>query len=61
MACTTEISSVTNTINKLHIQSPLHFFSQQNLYHDKQYIMDKLFHKYHLPLFKNIDHPALII
>ena len=60
MECTTEISSVENTINKLQINFPLHFFYQQNLNHDKQKIMDELFHKCHLPLLKYIDHPALI-
>ena len=34
-------------------------FLQKNVYHDKK-IMDELFHKYHLPLLKDIDHPKLI-
>ena len=60
MACTTAIYSVENTRNKLHIQYPLHFFCQNNLYHDKQDIMDELCHQCHLPLLEYINHPALI-
>ena len=59
MACYTEISS-ENTINKLQILSTVHSVYQQNLYHDKQDIIDELFYQYHLPLLKYIDHPALI-
>ena len=32
----TVISSVSNTINKFHIQSDLHFIYKQNLYNDEQ-------------------------
>ena len=59
MACTTEISSVSNTINKLHIHYPLHYLYQQNLYHNKQENIDELFYQYHIPLLKYIDHPKL--
>ena len=57
---TTEIYLVVNTIKKFHIQSSLHFFYQQNIYHDKQEIMDELFHQYHIYLLKCIDNPAFI-
>ena len=60
MAFITEISSVANTINKLHIQHPLHYFYQQKLLRDKQEIIDELFFQYPIPLLKNIDHPAFI-
>ena len=60
MACTTAISLVANTIKKFHIQYSLNYVYQQNLYHNKQDIMDELFHKYQLPLLRYIEHPALI-
>ena len=60
MAKNIEISSVANTIKKLHIQSDLHFIHKKNLYHDKQYEMDEIFDEYHVPLLKVIYHPALI-
>ena len=59
-AKTTVISSVENTIKKLHIQSDFHLFYKQNLYHDKEKEMDKRFDGYHLLLLKYIYHPALI-
>ena len=40
MACYTEISSLENTINKSHILSNLHYFTQQNFYHYKQEVID---------------------
>ena len=39
----TEISSVENTINKLHIQSDFHFIYKKNLYYNKQGEIDTLF------------------
>ena len=42
MECYTEISSVANTINKLHIQSDLNSGYMHNFYHDKQDIFDDL-------------------
>ena len=59
MACTIAISSVSNTIKKFHRKSNLLFF-QKNVYHDKQNIMDELFHQCHLPLLKYIDNTELI-
>ena len=53
MAFTTEMSLVANTIKKLHIQFDLNFVYRQKIYHDKQDIMDELFHKY-------LDHSELI-
>ena len=43
IAKNTAISSVANTINKLHIQSDMHLIHKQNLYHDKQDEIDTLF------------------
>ena len=60
MACTTEIYSVSNTINKLQIQYPLYSVYQKNLYHDKPEIIYEIFHQYHLPSLKYIDHPEFI-
>ena len=60
MACTAAIPSKSNTINKLHIQSDLHYDYKQNFYHDFKKEMDGIFDEYHLPLLKNIDHPAFI-
>ena len=59
MACTTAISSVANTIIKFHIQYDFYFVYKKNLYHDKQNIMDEMFHQFHLPLLKDADHPVL--
>ena len=50
MDCYTEITSVENTIKKLHIQSDLNYGYIHNFYNDKQYIIDELFCKYIKPL-----------
>ena len=54
------ISSVANTVQKLHIQSDLHLIYKQNFYHDKQNEIYNLFIEYHVPLFDDLDHPSLI-
>ena len=59
MSCYTAISSVKNTIKKLRIMSALHSVYQQNLYHDKQDMIDELFYQYHISLLKYIDHTVL--
>ena len=56
----TEISSIENTIKKLHIQSDFHSDYIHKFYDDKQEIIDELFYQYHLTLLKYIYHPALI-
>ena len=43
MAKKTAISSVSNTINKLHIQFDFHLIYKQKFYRDKQYEMDEIF------------------
>ena len=60
MAKKTSIYSVSNTINKFHIQSYLYLIYKQKLYHDKQYEIDTLFDEYHIHLLNDINHPALI-
>ena len=58
MACYREISSVSNTLNKLHIQYYLHAVYKK-LYHDKGDKFDELFDQYYIPLLKYIDNPEL--
>ena len=41
----TESTSVSNTINKLNIQSDLNSGYIHNFYHEKQEIIDELFYK----------------
>ena len=60
MASYTAIYSVANTINKVHNQSGLHFGHTNNLYHDKQVFINKLFCQFIKPLLKDIDIYALI-
>ena len=48
MAGYTEISSVANTIKKLHILYNLHSFYQQNINNDRQKEMDELYDDYHI-------------
>ena len=60
MACYTAISSVANTLKEFHIQYNLRNGYTHNFYHDKRDKFDELFDKYHPPLLKDIDHPALI-
>ena len=60
MTCYIENYSVANTINKLYIQSDLHSSYIHNFCHYKQDIIDELFYKYHILLFKDIFHPVLI-
>ena len=43
IACYTVISSVENTLNKLHIRSNLHTACKHNLYNDKQDKFDDIF------------------
>ena len=50
MAKNTAISSVAKTINKLYIQSNLHFIYKQNFYYDKQYEIDTLFININSPI-----------
>ena len=59
MARSTAISSVANTINKLHMQSDLHLIYKQKFYHDKQDEIDTICDEYHIPLINYIDHTAL--
>ena len=40
MVKTTEISSVANTIKKMHIKSDLNLVYKQNFYHDKENEID---------------------
>ena len=47
MAQNKAISSVSNNINKLHIQSDLHLINKQNFYDYKQDEIDTLFDEYH--------------
>ena len=54
------MSSVENTIKKLHIQKNMHLIYKQDLYKDKQKETDDLFIEYLVPIMEDIDHPALI-
>ena len=56
----TLISSIENTIKKLHVQSDLRLIYKKNLYNDKQKEIDELFGKYHIPLLNDPGHPAFI-
>ena len=60
MTKNTEIYSVADTIQKLNLQPGFHLIYKQKFYHDKQREMDEIFDEYHLPLLKDIDHPAFI-
>ena len=60
MECYKEIYYASNTIKKLHIQSNLNSGYIHNFYHDKKGSIDDMFYQYHIPLLKDIDHPALI-
>ena len=60
MACYKKITSVANTINKLHIMSDFQYVYIHNFYHDKKGIIDGKFCHYITPLLNYIDHPALI-
>ena len=54
------MSSVATSIKKFHIQYDLHLIYKQSFYRDKQDETNELFDEYHLPLLKDIDHPAFI-
>ena len=60
MAKNTAISSVANTIKKLHIQNNMHLTYKQDLYKDKQTEIYERFIEYLVPIMENIDYPALI-
>ena len=52
------ISSVVNTIKKLHIQKNMHLIYKQDIYKDKQGEIYDLFIEYLVPIMENIDHPV---
>ena len=54
------MSSVANTIKKLHIQSDLNLIYKQNFYDDKKKEIDDLFIEYLVPIMEDLDHPVLI-
>ena len=56
----TEITYVSNTINKLHFMSDLHSSYIHNFYHYKQYSIDGIFCQYIKTLSLKIDHSSLI-
>ena len=60
MACYTDIKSIENTKNKLHIMSDIYFGYIHNLYHNKKDIIDDFFCQHIKPLLKDIDNPVLI-
>ena len=60
MACYIEIYSVANTLKKIHIQSSLHTGYKKSFYHDKRDKFYGIFDQYHIPLLRDINHPALI-
>ena len=60
MACYAKITSLANTINKLHIMSDFNSSYKNNVYHDKQESNGNLFCKYIKTLWKDIDDHALI-
>ena len=43
----------------MHIQSNLIFIYKQTFYYNKHDEIDTLFYEYHVPLLKDLDHPAL--
>ena len=54
------ISSIENTIKKIHIQKNMHSIYKQDYYKDKQEKIYDLFIEYIVPVMDNHDHPALI-
>ena len=60
MTCTTEILSISNTLNKLRIQSYFHSYYIQTIYIDKEETIKNIFSKYVEPLLNYINHPALV-
>ena len=55
----TEISSVTNSINKWHISSGFHSGYIHNFYYDRQVFIDEIFCWYIKPLLEYIEHTIL--
>ena len=60
MAKNKAISSVANTIKKLHIQKNMHLIYKQDYYKDKQEEIYDLFIEYLVLVMEDIDHPALV-
>ena len=60
MICTTEIPSITYTLNNLLIPSYLYSSYTQTIYNDKQEIMNYICITYVKTLVYHINHPALV-
>ena len=60
MAKNKSISSVANTIKKLHIQINMHFIYKQDYYKDKQEEIYDPFIEYLVPVMYDLDHPELV-
>ena len=60
MTCNTEITSISNTLKKLWIQSYFHSYYIQNIYNDKQGSTNNIFISYVEPLLDDINHTALV-
>ena len=60
MAKNKAISSLSNKINKLHIQKNMHLIYKQDYYKDKQEEIYDLFIEYLFPIMDDIDHSVLI-
>ena len=54
------ISSVENTIKKLHIQNNMHLIYKQDFYKYKKREIDELFIEYLVTIMEDLDHPMLI-
>ena len=54
------ISTIVNTIKKLHIQRDMHIIYKQDFYMNKQKEMEYLFLGHLFPVIDDLEHPALI-
>ena len=59
MNCNTNITSISNTLNNLWLQSSLHSSHIKTKYNGKEESINNIFSKYVEPLLNDINNPAL--
>ena len=60
MICTTEITSISNTLKNFQIPSYFHSFYIKTIYNDEYEIINNIFITYVEPLLDDINHPTLL-
>ena len=60
MICSTTITSTSNALNNLEVNTSFHYFYIKKKFNDKKEKIIDIFIAYVEPLIKDINHPALL-